>query len=258
MISVAETELQVNSTSIESPMVVFDKPHRGLVIVLDEEFQMRDTNSSRTRVLAFEGTHYKGGVVRLFDHTYLDGPKRAIVIVLDEAPHIPTTQLPNVDEPMRDPVQVGNLIFDLEQAVEIYDEGDHIVINFGVLHQPPLLILTGEKVNQFRSLGLQVNTPIHTYLSDDELSSIQQKLAQDESVDQATVLRLVEDIRAFQESRRQLLDTVGRTLQAQINSCEQLLKHLAENRVQKVRCAQSPECVAFADGSCTCDEPVNW
>jgi hypothetical protein len=208
--------------------------------------------------LAFDGVHYRGGTVRLFGQTYLDGPKRAIVMVLDEAPKVPTTELPKTDQPMKDPVQVGNLVFDLDLAFEIGDEGDHIFINFGVLHQPPMLFLTGEKADQFRALGLEVNTTSHRYLSDDELSTIQQKVAQGEGLEEATVLRLIEDVRALRESRRQLLDTVGRTFQAQIESCEELLQHLAENRVSKVQCTQSPECIAFADGSCTCDEPVNW
>jgi hypothetical protein len=159
---------------------------------------------------------------------------------------------------MRNPVQVGNLVFDLDQAFEIGDEGDHIFINFGVLHQPPLLFLTGEKAEQFRALGLEVPTSSYKYLSDEELSTIHHKVAQDEEIDQATVLRLIEDVKALRENRRELLDTVGRTFQGQIESCDELLQHLAENRMPKVQCTQSPECIAFADGSCTCDEPVNW
>jgi len=218
MITVAETELQVNNQSVQSPIVVFDQPHRSFIVVLDEEPQTVDTNSRHTRVMAFEGVHYKGGTVRLFNNTYLDGPKRAIVMVLDEVPKVPTTELPKADQPMKDPIQVGNLLFDLDQAFEIGDMGDHIFINFGVLHQPPLLILTGEKADQFRALGLELPAASHKYLSEEELSSVRQKIAQNKGGDQSTILRLVEDVRALRENRRELLDTVGRTFQGQIES----------------------------------------
>jgi len=249
---VAETVLPVNSHIVESPITVWDRPRRCLVIVLDDESSSIPPPGTPVPDL-LEGVCYPGGTIRVFGQTFVDGPKRALVVLLNETPRLPVINMPTAAEPPTDPVQVENLIIDLEDVNEIEDGGDHIYIGFGAQHQPPFLFLTGDKADQFRKLGLSVHESPHKYLSEAELNDLAQKAVGQEPVEAQLVSRLIADVRALRNNRMETILTAGRLLQAHLDHAEQLVQMLAGNQVHRVRCTHTGECQVHVDGSCTCE-----
>src|SRR5262245_11386488 len=101
---VGETELLTDSYTVRCPIPAFDHPHRCLVVVLAEEPSLYRALSTSNPEL-YEGIHYEGGAIRLLGSTLEHGPKRALVIVLNEEPRLPVTPLPSAIAPSPYPIQ---------------------------------------------------------------------------------------------------------------------------------------------------------
>lgn len=252
MITAIETELPADG-QLELAALEADKPNRILVVVLEDE-ESTGTGDGHQTLDAFEGVYDLSRSILLLEETFLLGPKRAVVLVLDEPPKATQLDSPADHQTMTRPVNVGNIVFDLAEAAEITDQGDYVFINFGLGHQPPFLVLTDEAASQFRAVGLKVHTSEHQYLSRSELASLEEKGKRGEEVDGESVRRLVDEVRALRKGRAELMGTAA-YLQWQFEQCGAIALDQAENRISKVACKNSPECTVRADSSCDCDRP---
>jgi hypothetical protein len=204
----------------------------------------------------FEGVVYPQGNTRIFAFVRYNEPRRALITILDEPPHIDShITSPISAERMREPLTFGTRVIDLAELNEVVDEGDYVFLNFGLFHQPPYLYLFGDDAEAVRrwlkEQDIEPEEHVKNALTPEQIERIEAQVTAGEMLSDDVLLHVLAELRRIRQDRDSVLRYSARVVQSLMDNTEAHLKVLMSNQVRSVSCTLGEGCKVRTDGSCS-------